>query len=167
MNNLNTKENAAKSDEKRSTYLPQSTKNLKYMFPLFKKTYTYISAGVTIKGDLIAKERVIVDGNMYGNIRTTEHISLGSSAHFEGIIECESALVSGYVKGRIQAKQLLMVKTPATIIGDLISASVQLESGVIFHGKIISNPKENLQQLHEPLLEPVSRSATNLVENQS
>lgn len=144
MNNLKTKEGVIRTEERRSTFFSEIRNSLGRKSPLFRKNYTYISAGITIQGDVIAKERVIIDGSMYGNIRATGHISLGSSAHFEGSIECESALVSGYVKGRIQAKKLLVVKTPATIIGDLVSASVQLESGVVFHGKIISNPKENL-----------------------
>lgn len=149
MNNLKTKEGGVKSEENRNSFFFEIRNSLSSKPPLFRKNYTYISAGITIQGDLIAKERVIIDGSMYGNIRTTGPISLGSSAHFEGSIECESALISGYIKGRIRARKMLVVKTPATIIGDLVSASVQLESGVIFHGKIISNPKENLL-LREP-----------------
>lgn len=99
---------------------------------------------------------------MYGNIRSTEHVTLGSTSHFEGNIESESALVCGYVKGCIQTRTLLMVKTPATIIGDLISASVQLESGVILQGKIISNPKEAVRQSQETLsITPCTSSANS------
>lgn len=99
---------------------------------------------------------------MYGNIRSTEHVTLGSTSHFEGNIESESALVCGYVKGCIQTRTLLMVKNPATIIGDLISASVQLESGVILQGKIISNPKEAVRQSQETLsITPCTSSANS------
>lgn len=144
MNNPKTKESTGKAEVNHNSVFFSIQNSLWGVFPLFKKNYTYISAEITIQGDLIAQERVVVDGSMYGNIRAAKHITLGSSAHFEGSIECESAVISGYVKGRVQAKKLLLVKTPATIIGDLLSASVQLESGVIFRGKIISNPAEGL-----------------------
>lgn len=37
MNNLKTKEDSVKPNEKRNSYLPKYTKSLKYIFPLFKK----------------------------------------------------------------------------------------------------------------------------------
>lgn len=149
MKNLKTKDNVTKSGEKKNTFFSLQKEKLGSRFPLFKKNHTYISEGIILRGDLIAEERVTIDGKMFGNICSTKHLSLGATSHFEGNIESASALISGYVKGRIQAKTLV-VKVPATIIGDLISTSVQIESGVILQGKILSNPRENLQ-LYETL----------------
>lgn len=78
---------------------------------------------------------------MSGNIRSTKHVSLGAIAHFEGTIESDSALVSGYIKDSISTKHTLVVQVPATVIGDLISASVRVASGVILNGKIVMNPQ--------------------------
>lgn len=144
MNNLKTKGDISKSGKKRNIFI-SFKKHFVSLLPLFKKNYTYISAEVTLQGDLIAKGRVVIDGKMHGNIRSSKHVSLGATSYFEGDIESSSALISGYVKGRIQAKTL-SVKVPATIIGDLISTSVQIESGVILQGKILSSPQEDMLQ---------------------
>lgn len=151
MNNLKTKGDTNKSG-KMSNIFMSLRKHSVSLLPLFKKNYTYISAEVTLHGDLIAKGRVVIDGKIHGNIRSTKHVSLGATSHFEGNIESASALISGYVKGRIQAKTL-SIKVPATIIGDLISTSVQIESGVILQGKILSSPQEDMQ--HHSILSSV------------
>lgn len=111
--------------------------------PLFRRQYTYISGGIMLKGDLIAEENIVLDGKMFGNIRSSKHVSLGPESRFEGNIESRSAVLSGYVKGRVNARETLVVRVPATIIGDLISASVQVESGVVLQGKIFSSPQQD------------------------
>lgn len=148
MNNIKSKESIVKSEQSSNRCFSALRKSFGILFPHFRRNCTYISAGVTLQGDLIAKERVVIDGNVYGNIRTSEHLTLGDTSHLEGNIDSESIMVSGYVKGRIQANTLLTVRVPATIIGDLVAASVQIESGVILHGKITANPNQN-PQLHE------------------
>lgn len=144
MRNVKTKADSGKSEAKSESIFSLLAKKLECITPLFRKKFTYISHEVTIQGDIVAKQRLVIDGSMVGNIRSTEHVSLGPTANFKGSIECESASVSGCIEGRIQTRSLLLVQTPATIIGDLVSAMVQLESGVIFHGSIISNPGQVL-----------------------
>lgn len=108
--------------------------------PLFKKETTYISEHVKVTGDIDAEEKIVIDGDMFGNIRSTTHVVLGGTSHFEGNIKSESALVSGYVKGCIITSKSLEVRVPATIVGDLESASVYVESGVIIQGRVLSKP---------------------------
>lgn len=113
------------------------------IMPFFKKNTTYISERMTLTGDLDADVNIVIDGTMRGNIKSTKHVMLGATAHFEGNIESESALICGHVKGRIVTSRLLTIRVPATIIGDVVSASIRIESGVIIQGKILSIPTEN------------------------
>lgn len=114
--------------------------------PLFRKNYTYISQDVSFDGDLSALENIVLDGKMCGNICSTKQVSLGSTARFDGSIECEKAIISGNVTGSIRTTKTITVCVPATISGDLISASVQIESGVILNGKIITEMNESQRE---------------------
>lgn len=109
---------------------------------LFKKNETYISERMSLTGDLDADVDIAIDGTMRGNIKSTKHVMLGATAHFEGNIESESALICGHVKGRIVTSRLLTIRVPATIVGDVVSASIRIESGVVIQGNILSVPAE-------------------------
>lgn len=153
----------AKSAQSGSVFF-EKLRGIFSMRPLFKKDYTYISSGITLTGDMDANENVVLDGNMSGNIRSTKHFSMGAQAHFKGNVESEYAVISGTFEGRIHARRSLIVRVPATIVGDLISASVQVESGVKLRGKILSGPQgaseaDAIQHFREQavatLMEPV------------
>lgn len=128
--------------------------SLRTMFPEFRNTYTYISTAMTIHGDVDAEQNLVIDGKMFGNISSNKRVSLGTTACFEGTIVCQSAMISGNIKGCIKASESITVKTPAIIFGDLISASVKVEPGVVIHGKIISDPKKTSKQTSGVQLKP-------------
>lgn len=109
---------------------------------LFKQANTYISENVKLTGDIEADADITIDGEMHGSIKSSKHVMLGATARFEGTIESESALICGYVNGRVVTRTSLEVKLPATVIGDLVSASVRVDSGVIIQGKVYSQPVE-------------------------
>ncbi|WP_418991627.1 bactofilin family protein [Alistipes sp.] len=109
---------------------------------LFKQKMTYISENIKFTGDIEANADVTIDGEVYGTIRSTKHVELGPTSRFEGDIESDSALVCGFVKGSIVTRRSLEVRKPATVHGDLVSALVQVESGVVIQGKIVSSPEE-------------------------
>lgn len=146
---------------KNGNLFTQIRKNIASKMPLFRKSYTYISQEVTFAGDMNATENIVIDGTMQGNIRSEKHVALGASARFEGSIKCEAASISGDVKGCIHAKKTIIVCVPATISGDLISASVQVESGVILRGRIISTPHDISEK---PFSETMEEAYINPVE---
>lgn len=122
---------------------------------LFKQKETYISEKVCIYGNIETDADISVDGEVYGNIVSKKSVMLGLSAHFEGDIECETALVCGHFIGTITAKRLIEVKIPACVVGDLIADSVCLNSGVAIQGKILA---KTLQKDHPAGESPASRS---------
>lgn len=108
----------------------------------FKQKESYISEKMKLYGDIETDADISIDGDINGDIRSTKHVMLGASSRVEGNIECESAMLCGYFRGRIVAKRLLEVKMPATVIGDLISDSVRVDPGVAIQGKILAKTIE-------------------------
>lgn len=103
---------------------------------LFSKEESYISAKMRLYGDVETDADISIDGNVYGNVRSKKNVMLGASAHFEGNIESDTAMICGYFKGLVTAKRIIEVRTPAVVVGDLVSDSVRVESGVAIQGKI-------------------------------
>lgn len=103
---------------------------------LFSKEESYISAKMRLYGDVETDADISIDGYVYGNVRSKKNVMLGASAHFEGNIESDAAMICGYFKGVVTAKRIIEVRTPAVVVGDLISDSVRVESGVAIQGKI-------------------------------
>ena len=107
---------------------------------LFSKEESYISAKMRLYGDVETDADISIDGYIRGNVRSKKNVMLGASAHFEGNIESDTAMICGYFKGSITTKRIIEVRTPAVVIGDLISDSVRVESGVAIQGKIQAKP---------------------------
>lgn len=119
---------------------------------LFRQKETYISEKIKFTGDIEADTDITIDGEMVGQIKSGKHVSLGAASRFEGNIESDSALVCGYVRGSITTARTLEVRKPATVVGDLTSAMVKMESGVVIQGNITTQPvgQPNLLQAAAP-----------------
>lgn len=109
---------------------------------LFSKEESYISKKVQLYGNVESESDILIDGSVYGNVRSKKHVMLGATARFEGNIESDTVMVCGYFKGTIVAKRMIEVRTPATVVGDLISDSVRVESGVAIQGKVMAKTVE-------------------------
>lgn len=119
---------------------------------LFRQKETYISEKIKFTGDIEADTDITIDGEMFGQIKSSKHVSLGATSRFEGNVESDSALVCGYVRGSITTVRTLEVRKPATVVGDLTSAMVKMDSGVVIQGKITTQPvgQPNLLQAAAP-----------------
>ena len=59
---------------------------------------------------------------------------VSKDARIEGNIKCSSALISGNVKGNIVALEILTLKMPAHIKGNILTKKIYIEPGVIIDG---------------------------------
>lgn len=93
-----------------------------------------IGTGTKITGDINCDGDVRIDGNLQGNLTTTGKFVLGPQGFIDGNVTCANADISGEIKGTIQTKELLMLKSTAKIKGDIITNKLSIEAGAIFNG---------------------------------
>jgi cytoskeletal protein CcmA (bactofilin family) len=93
-----------------------------------------ISEKTLIKGDINSSGDVRIDGELNGNIDTKGRIVIGPNGKLEGEIRCSNIEVSGYIKGKIIASELLTMKASARIYGDVIAGKLSVEPGSLFTG---------------------------------
>lgn len=93
-----------------------------------------ISEGTKITGDIVANGDIRIDGELVGNISAQGRLVVGPNGKVQGEIVCKNVEVSGYIKGKVKAGELLNMKATANIEGDITVAKLSVEPGSKFTG---------------------------------
>lgn len=104
----------------------------------------------TIEGSVSCKGKVVIGGNVTGNITAGEvyansakingdiksygSVKVGVGSVIVGGIEGESAVIAGAVNGDIDVKGPVIVDSTAVIMGNIKSRSVQINNGAVIEG---------------------------------
>ena len=94
-----------------------------------------IGNGTTIKGELVAAGDIRIDGTVLGTMRSTGKVVIGQQGIVEGEIMCNSADISGRVKGIIKVDELTSLKSTSRLEAELYTKQLFIEVGAIFTGK--------------------------------
>lgn len=93
-----------------------------------------INEGTSIKGDINANGDTRIDGELIGNITSKGRLVVGPKGKIAGEIRCNNVEVSGFIKGKVAAAELLNMKASAKIEGDIIAGKLSVEPGATFTG---------------------------------
>ena len=90
------------------------------------KTSTLLS-DVSIEGDIVEKDKIIIDAKINGDIKSDE-IETYSNSNIKGNIKSKNASLGGKVKGNVNADQIHIKKT-ANIEGVLNQKTLSIDEG--------------------------------------
>ncbi|MBK6285692.1 MAG: polymer-forming cytoskeletal protein [Draconibacterium sp.] len=110
-----------------------------------------ISEGTKIKGDVIANGDIRIDGELLGNISAKSKLVIGPKGRIEGQIICNNIEISGLVKGKVTATDLINMKSTSQIVGDIIAGKLSIEPGAIFSGSCMMNGSNPLHGPEKPI----------------
>ena len=82
---------------------------------------------ISIEGDLVEKDKIIIDAQISGDIKSDD-VETYSNSNIKGNIKSKSVSVGGKVKGNISADQIRIKKT-ADIDGVLNQKTLSIEEG--------------------------------------
>lgn len=113
-----------------------------------------INSGTEIIGEIISNGDVRIDGTLRGSVNTKAKLVIGPTGMIEGDIKAQNSDISGQVKGNVVVDELLILKSNAKVIGDIITKKFVVETGAEFNGKCqmqaninkSSAPASNTQQ---------------------
>jgi cytoskeletal protein CcmA (bactofilin family) len=105
-----------------------------------------ISEGTKIKGDVLANGDIRIDGELMGNISAKGRLVIGPKGRIEGQILCNNIEISGYVKGKITASELINMKSTSQIVGDIVAGKLSVEPGSMFSGSCVMNGTKPLNE---------------------
>ena len=95
---------------------------------------TIIGKDSLFTGTLEVKGTLLVDGKIKGKIISDETVSVGPTGEVEADIEAKTVTVAGVVVGNIHTSEKTEMQTKAKVMGDIVTKSIVIEQGAIFHG---------------------------------
>ncbi len=95
-----------------------------------------IGKGTIIEGNVHAEGDLLIEGLVKGDVTTKTKLVVGSNAVIEGNILAQHAEIAGRVQGTVKALGLLVINSSGTILGDVITKDLNVESGSTFSGRL-------------------------------
>lgn len=108
-----------------------------------------IGSGVTVTGDIVSTADIRIDGTLKGNVKSSARVFIGHDAIVEGEVESQQADVHGQVKGNIKVKDILNLRSDASLTGDIYAGKLQIEPTANFNGHCYMNTNVIVEMIHE------------------
>lgn len=128
----------------------------------FENFDTLIGKNTSFDGVLKAEGKIRIDGVFTGQIEIKGDLLIGESAKISGDISVTNCIVSGEVKGNINAVNLVRITSEGKLQGDVTVKSFIIDEDAFFEGqckmtnneknsspKEISNGKPNIKSKQE------------------
>lgn len=93
-----------------------------------------ISEGTAVKGEICSRSDLRVDGEVDGKLQSDGRVVVGEKALMKGKVICNDLDLWGTMDGDIFVKNLLSVKSSASITGTIHVRKLQVEIGAAING---------------------------------
>jgi cytoskeletal protein CcmA (bactofilin family) len=114
----------------------------------FKST---LNKGCLIQGALSISGNYLIIGQVIGDIVDIENTGatlwIDKSAFVKGNIECNNLVLAGKLEGNVVASGAVEVCSGATIIGDIQSARLHVDSNARINGRLTCLNGDNLEEV--------------------
>lgn len=117
---------------------------------LLDRTYSVLSQGLTISGEINTKDDLRIDGNVEGNIVCEGKVIVGTTGCVTGNIESDSIELMGEVYGNIIVHDIILLKSSSRYEGDITAVSIDIEAGANFFGNC--KMRDNAKTERQPIL---------------
>jgi len=96
-----------------------------------------IGKSVIIKGQILSREDLWLDGEIEGTVEVPEHrLTIGPHARLSAGIRAREVIVLGGVNGNVEATEKIDIRKDARLIGDIKTGGIIIEDGAYFKGSI-------------------------------
>jgi cytoskeletal protein CcmA (bactofilin family) len=95
-----------------------------------------LGATLRFKGDLVADEDLVVEGQIEGSILHTRSLTIGSQGLVRGEIRARRIIIEGSVEGNLYALERATLRPSAIVRGDIFAAEIVIDDGASLNGRI-------------------------------
>ena len=94
-----------------------------------------IGKSVMIKGQIISREDLTIDGEVEGTVELQEHrLTIGPHGKVRADIKAREIIVLGNVYGNVDVADKIEIRKDAKLVGDIKTARIVIEDGAYFKG---------------------------------
>ena len=103
----------------------------------FPDGVTSLGPSLVVKGELTAKEHIIIEGQFEGQIVVPEHgLAIGMHANVKADVVAKTVTILGVVTGSLRAGDRVEISDTATVEGHIASTHVTMADGARFKGTV-------------------------------
>ncbi len=95
-----------------------------------------IGSSMTIKGEIRAKEELVVDGEVEGTLESQSLITVGPSGKVHCNIKAREVIIFGSVRGNVDVAEKIAIREQGSLVGDIKTAGISIDDGAYFKGSI-------------------------------
>lgn len=99
----------------------------------------FLGAGTTYQGHLNFQGSVRIDGSFTGEVQSEGTLIIGREASVEGKVRVGQLVLSGNVRGEIEAAKKVVLHKTAVLVGQLTTPVLVMEEGAVVEGEIRMN----------------------------
>ena len=108
-----------------------------------RRKSAWISGSIVVKGDVVADEDLVIDGQIHGTIELGDHsLSIGPGAVVTADLVAKTVIISGTVKGNVIGNAKVQLKGTAKVDGDISTPRFMMEDGAALSGKVDTGDKK-------------------------
>lgn len=114
-----------------------------------------LGASVRVKGDLVADEDLVIQGQVEGSVLHLRSLTIGAQGRIHGEIRARRIIVQGSVDGNLYALESVTLQSGSTVRGDVFAPKVAIDEGARLSGRIDMDnapavPTVNLPSVGQP-----------------
>ena len=129
--------NTPSSPEPAREGIPVSTLPARSFEPDVPRGTATIGKSVLIKGQILSKEDLVIDGNVEGSVEAQENrITIGPNGRVVANVKARDVVVLGQLKGNIEASGRVEIRKGANLVGDIRYAKISIEEGADLRGSL-------------------------------
>lgn len=96
-----------------------------------------LGKSVTIKGQIVGREDLIIDGEVEGDIDMSNHrLTIGPAATVRAGIKARELVVFGAINGKVETTERTDIRTQGSIVGDVKTARIAIQDGAYLKGAV-------------------------------
>ena len=95
---------------------------------------TLIGQGTQLKGGIASTGGLRIDGEVEGDIITSNEIVIGETGVVKALIKAKNAIIGGSVTGNMEVSGRLELLSSAKVFGDIKAGTLIIGEGAIFKG---------------------------------
>ena len=94
-----------------------------------------IGKSIIIKGELISREDLTIDGQVEGTIELKDHtLTIGPTGKIKAGVFVKTLIVMGAINGKIAASEKVDIRDGAAVEADIVAPRVAITEGTYFRG---------------------------------
>ncbi|HBL73073.1 MAG TPA: polymer-forming cytoskeletal protein [Bacteroidales bacterium] len=96
--------------------------------------YSVIAVGTRIKGTIDTDNDIRLDGQLIGDMKCQGKLIMGGSSYLKGTINCVNAEILGKAEADLDVKDVLILRSQSSILGNIKTSTLVIEPGAVFNG---------------------------------